>query len=273
MLTLVGVVLTGCVSWLSVLPGMGGAVGTTSYGLLLGGEHLPRSGGHFRSYKRLDRRYGVSALTGIIERSAAKVAETRPPAQLLVGDISGPHGGHISGHRSHRSGRDADFGFYVTDLYGNPGEGVPLPRFDRFGIGVRDGEIVRFDVPRNWMLVEAMLTDPEADVQWIFVSHGLKALLLEWALENDRDLDVIQRAAKVLHQPGDSAPHNDHYHVRVFCPADNQGDFCVDTGPVWPWQAPAPGFSQSDLAALALEGYEAAPTSRATDMAKREEMQ
>jgi penicillin-insensitive murein endopeptidase len=248
--------LTGCFSWFAVLPGVSGALGTTSRGMLLQGDHLPREDAHFRSYRHIDRRFGVAALTGAIARSADRVAAEHPGSELLVGDISGEIGGFISGHRSHRSGRDADLAFYVTDLYGRPAAGAPLIRFDRFGIGVRDGEVYRFDTARNWALVEALLTDPEAEIQWIFVSKGLKALLMTWALDNGRDLGLIERSAAVLRQPGDSAPHYDHFHVRVFCPKREARDFCINTGPVWPWINTETDvrFTREELAELALEG-------------------
>ncbi len=251
--------LSGCVHWFAILPGMSGAVGTTSHGVLLSGDHLSAAGPHFHSYKRGDRRYGIAALTGSIQRSAKKVADVYPGAELLVGDLSAASGGDISGHRSHRSGRDVDLAFYVTDRYGRPAAGHPLMRFDRFGIGLRDGEVYRFDTARNWTLVEVLLTDPDADIQWIFVSNGLKALLMEWALRNDRDVAVIARAASVLRQPGDSAPHHDHFHVRVYCPRES-ADFCMNTGPVWSWidaHRSALRYTREELAELALEGLDA----------------
>ncbi len=217
------------------MPFWGNAYGTTSSGFLLEGEHLDRKGPNHRFYHGGDRRWGVPELCGMIERAAAVVAGEYDGATLLVGDMSARDGGFIGGHRSHRNGRDVDFAFYVTSERGRPKSGHPLAMFDRFGIGVRDGKAIRFDAARNWALVEAMLTDPEADVQWIFVSLGLKALLLEWALDNDKDIDIIIRAATVLHQPGDALPHDDHFHVRIYCPRNSKDHYCQDIGPVWPW--------------------------------------
>jgi penicillin-insensitive murein endopeptidase len=251
---------SGCLPWFGVAPGIHGAVGTTSQGLLIGGTQLPREGEHYRFYKQGNRRFGVRTLTGAIERASQKVASTYPGSVLLVGDISSDTGGYIGGHRSHRSGRDVDFAFFATDIRGKPASGHPLMRFDRFGIGIRDDEVYRFDTARNWALVEALLQDPEAEIQWIFVSNGLKALLLEWGLENDRDLELLARAASVLKQPGDSAPHYDHFHVRIYCPREIQGAHCVDVRPFWPWIDGAKDekahFTQEELVELALESLE-----------------
>lgn len=252
-----GLFATGCLPWAGVGFAMEGPVGTTSRGVLAGGGHLPREGACYRFYRGGDRRYGVSSLTRAIVRASEKVASAHPGSVLLVGDISQEGGGFIGGHRSHRSGRDADFGFYVRDLDGREAHGHPLMRFDRFGLGARGKEAFRFDAARNWAFVEALLTDEEIEVQWIFVSRGLKALLMEWALENGRPVEIVERAASVLWQPGDSAPHHDHFHVRIYCPRDATGGFCVNTGPVWPWirqnSARSDPFSRDELLDLAFE--------------------
>ncbi len=258
-----GVVITavllvsGCLPWAGVAPATSGAIGTTSRGVLQGSAHMSARGEHYRFYRGGDRRYGVPELMQMIQRAAEHVAERHAGSVLLVGDMSARHGGFIGGHRSHRSGRDVDFAFYTTDARRQPVSGFPLNRFDRFGVGVRDSRAICFDPKRNWLLVEALLTHPRADVQWIFVSLGLKALLLEWALENKRDLEIIERAATVLHQPGDSAPHDDHFHVRIYCPRSPASPYCVDTGPIWPWVSekrhPVSGFTPEELARLALD--------------------
>ena len=107
--------------------------------------------------------------------------------------------------------------------------------------------------------MKALLTDEEIEVQWIFVSAGLKARLLEWALENESDQQVLEQAASILRQPGDSAPHDDHFHVRIYCPKDKFGTYCVDTKPFWPWHeppAPPPMPSDEVLLKAAVEGLE-----------------
>jgi penicillin-insensitive murein endopeptidase len=256
LLTTCALTTVGCLPWLGVLPEQG-AVGTTSRGVLSGGGHLPKVGDHFRFYRGGDRRWGVHALTGAIERASARVAEVHPGSVLQVGDISAEPGGFISGHSSHRSGRDVDFAFYMNRHTGEDAALWPLIRFDRFGIGVRGKGIYHFDTPRNWELVEALLRDDEAEMQWIFVSRGLKARLMAWAIENDRDIEIIKRSASVLKQPGDSAPHDDHFHVRIYCPRDREGAYCVDKAPIWPWIDTAPPdsarFTREELLGLALE--------------------
>jgi penicillin-insensitive murein endopeptidase len=255
--TLATVILAaGCLPWTGVSTRDGGSLGTVSRGLLDGAAGMPARGEHFRFYRPGIRQYGTPELTGLIERAANKVADARPGSVLLVGDISAREGGFIGGHRSHRSGRDVDFAFYLTDAGGRPKSGFPLVHFDRFGVGVRDDRAVRIDAERNWLLVETLLGDEETPVQWLFVSEGVKALLLEWALTNDRPVEIVERAATVLHQPGDAAPHDDHFHMRIYCPPPSRSPYCRDVGPIWPWierERSRPGFTDEEIATIALE--------------------
>ena len=250
--------LWGCVSWLGMVHGGADGIGTTSVGGLRNGVRMAIEGPHHRLYRRADRAFGTAALVGLVERASAAVACRFEGAVLSVGDMSGEAGGRITGHSSHRSGRDVDFAFFVTDLLGEPLESTPLSRFDRFGLSSRDDEAILFDTARNWALVEALLEDGSAEVQWIFVSRGLKALLIEWGLEHAAHPETVARALEVLRQPGDSAPHDDHFHVRIFCPDGMSGAFCENTGPLWPWTlakaASLNPYSDDALAAMALEG-------------------
>lgn len=260
-LLLAGALLAGCLPWRGLLPGDGGSIGTTSKGLLADPDHLEAETETFRYYRAGDRRYGTPELVGLIRRVADSVAAEHPGSVLLVGDLSSQTGGWISEHGSHRSGRDVDFGFYLTDPAGRRRSGHPLVKLDRFGVAVRNERAVRFDTERNWLAVEAMLRDEQAHVQWIFASRGLKARLMSWALNHDRDVEAVQRAAKVLHQPSDGYPHDDHFHVRIYCPRNPSGRLCRDRGPTWPWIDPPPasaadGLTDQELMKLATEGLD-----------------
>ena len=222
---------------------------------------VPAPRPHHRCYHRRAMRYGTTELVGLVERAASKVAAAHPGAILYVGDLGAENGGAGPGHASHESGRDVDLAFFVADPSGRRLEGHPVTRFDRFGVGTAGdrGDALRFDAGRNWALVEALLGDGEAEVQWIFASDGVKALLLRWAIDHDRDSEIIERAVTVIHQPGDGAPHDDHLHVRIYCPP-SAGAGCVDVGPVWPWvkggavEGVASTISDADLAKMVLEG-------------------
>jgi penicillin-insensitive murein endopeptidase len=70
------------------------------------------------------------------------------------------------------------------------------------------------------MLVQAMVTDPEAHVTHLFIAAPLRARLLAYAERIGAPANVRMRAAEVLQQPHGALPHDDHFHVRIGCPSN-----------------------------------------------------
>ena len=171
--------------------------------------------------------WGTPRLVEALERAGRAVQhslENTPP--LGVGNIGRPRGGSLAPYsHSHQAGRDADLAFYVLDEKG-PRAAEDLEHFDAT-LKSPDGKL-RFDVPRNWALVKALLTDDTIDVKWLFVSNELKAELLAHARKVKADAKLITRASEVLHQPSDAPPHDDHFHLRIRCTADERKADCVD---------------------------------------------
>ncbi|UJR80168.1 penicillin-insensitive murein endopeptidase [Sandaracinus amylolyticus] len=243
------------------------SIGTTSSGFLAHGVALPERGpGFVRARPGEDTRWGTPGLVGALQRAFASVAVTFPgsvPAR--VGDLSAPGGGRHTRHRSHRTGRDVDVIFYLTDDGGRATSPRGWLAFGRYGHAIEEssGDLFFFDDARNWHFVRTLLLDPEADVQWIFVSRGLKTRLLEYALAHETSAEALVRAAYVLQQPERAAPHDDHFHVRVFCSEQDRASGCRDVGPRWPWLRPeveaiagrdGAGLDDASLLAALLDG-------------------
>lgn len=220
--------------------------GGTSDGVLRGGVRLADSGAGFvRARPGEETRFGTPELVRAIERAAAAVVATYPgTAPLRVGDLSYPMGGQHPRHRSHRTGRDVDVVFYVTDAAGRSQRGRGWLAFDRFGVareaavpegGTASNDLFFFDDARNWAFVRALIADPQSNVQWIFCSRGLKARLLAYAAVHETDPEVLFRASWVLHQPSRGRPHNDHFHIRIACTPEQRVQGCQDAEPIWPW--------------------------------------
>jgi len=178
---------------------------------------------HVRKSSR-DRVYGYPSLVLMLHRSARDVAKAAAGSVLLIGDLSMKDGGPLSGHHSHQSGRDADVGFYVTNLKERP---IPSKEFVAFdGDGkAKDGSGVRFDDRRNWLLVESWVKDRRAGLAHVFVSDPLRARLLRFAREHPRHALYAEKAAVLLQQPENGEPHDDHFHVRISCP-ENLIEIC-----------------------------------------------
>lgn len=221
-------------------------VGRPNAGWLPGGVPLPDRGeGYVRARPGEATRWGTPRLVGAIERAAAAVARRYPGgAPLRVGDLSWPRGGRHPRHGSHRSGRDVDLLFYLVGAAGQPTRGRGWLAIDRFGVAREDrrpggvpgsGALFFLDEARSWWLVRSLLADPEAPVQWIFVSNGVKARLLDWARRHEPDPALLFQAIWTLHEPSRGAPHDDHFHVRLACTAEERATGCDDYGPIWPW--------------------------------------
>ncbi len=167
-------------------------------------------------------RYAHPALVLMLRRSAKELARDAGGIKMLVGDLSKEEGGPLYGHRSHQSGRDADVGFYAVN---SRGKSVQLTGFVKFGADGRatDGSGLIFDDYRNWLLMQAWVTDTRAGISHIFVSHGLRTRLLSYASKQPRFQRHVARAAQLLKQPEYGEPHDDHFHVRIACPKRQVG--------------------------------------------------
>ncbi|WP_437827533.1 penicillin-insensitive murein endopeptidase [Sorangium sp. So ce1153] len=205
------------------------SVGHPNEGRLEGGVRLDTSRKDIRvvpAYAHADVRWGLPALVGMIERAARGVARRYPGAVLDVGDLSRQQGGEVHRHNSHESGRDVDLGFYALDARGKQ---VHAPFFLRFNARLASTNMpgARFDLPRNWLLVQHLLTDPRARVSHIFVSDPLRSALIAHAKRIGVSRALLVRAQLAMMQPTGSEPHDDHMHVRISCPGAMRGS-CIE---------------------------------------------
>ena len=203
------------------------SIGSPNQGRLDGGKRLGAAP-YLRVvpyYAESTARWGLPSLVGLIDRAARRVARRFPDAVLSVGDLSRREGGELERHHSHKSGRDADLGFYLR----GPADKPLLPeRFVTFSARGQATDLpgAVFDDARNWALVEALIDDREARVSHIFVARHIRARLLRYAELHGVASELRQRAADVMIQPSQAA-HDDHFHVRIGCPPD-QGRKCVE---------------------------------------------
>ena len=187
---------------------------------------VPEYAGH-------DHRFGTWQLVQLLERAAERVSQRLPGARLSVGEVAAEQGGHIDGHRSHQNGRDVDVGFYMTDARGRPYDAYAFAEFGADGVGLGANRMLRFDDARNWELVGKLVADGDARVQHIFVSSALERRLLREGRRRRAPRAVLDRAARVMSQPGHH-PHRNHFHVRIYC-SPHERPACRDRGPFHEW--------------------------------------
>jgi penicillin-insensitive murein endopeptidase len=150
--------------------------------------------------------------------------------------------------------------------YATTPEGAPIdnPHFVQIaadGLGKVPGteRYVRLDLEREWLLIESLLRSDRIEVQWMFASRAVTALLVHYALDTGADAELIWRAEHVLIEPVDSLPHDDHLHLRIACSPEASVQGCEGGGPYWAWLPARPelaGLEGSELDGSDLEGSE-----------------
>lgn len=213
------------------------SLGGSSTGELRKGVPLPIQSPFHTVFQRVVKRdyiYGTEELIQAIMQAAQDVGTRYPGGQLQVGNLSRAEGGDIPQSRSHNSGRDADLAFFALD---SRNRSVQPEWYVSYGPDGTDdeGKGLRLDVPRNWAFVESLLLNPRIQVQYIFVAHWIREMLLEHAVRNGALFGVVQRAEVVMRQPGDSSPHSEHFHIRLYCDLNDRLFGCVDSGRRHSW--------------------------------------
>ncbi len=194
------------------LPSLGSmSVGQTNAGALVNGVHMKNG----KYWKLVDpgNTWGTQETIDYLARAVEQVHRKYPNSHKMhIGHISSKHGGALSPHRSHQSGRDVDLSYYYLD---------PKDRW------YRRANAKTLDRKRSWALVRALLS--ETDVQLILINTSVQKLLKEHAQQAGEDPawldDVFQYLARGKTRPRHHAPiirhvtgHDTHLHVRFFNP-------------------------------------------------------
>jgi penicillin-insensitive murein endopeptidase len=214
------------------------SIGTTRDGIVVRCRLLPPEGEHHRVLPVQSLRgtqCGTDELVAAILKAADDVARAVPGSILPVGNIGREGGGDIIWSISHNSGRDADLGFFLVGPDGRqviPRELIPL---DRQGRTTVDDVQVRLDVKRTWLVAKSLLSNPNIEIQWLFLADGLKKMVLDYAKRRGEKRVLIDRLDAAMAQPARSRPHNDHIHLRIYCPRDDLLEGCQDRGTNRPW--------------------------------------
>jgi penicillin-insensitive murein DD-endopeptidase len=186
------------------------AIGSYARGCLAGGQALPFDGAHWQVVRlSRNRNWGTPRLIQYIEKLASDAATLDGWPGLLIGDMSQPRGGPMAtGHASHQIGLDVDIWFV-------PMPSPPLTADEREKIpdvSLLEKGRLALD-PLRWSDQDLALLKRAAsypEVARIFVSAAIKKRLCETA----------SRDRKWLRKLRPWWGHDDHFHVRLKCPAD-----------------------------------------------------
>ena len=196
--------------------GMAGSqsIGSYTSGCVAGAQALPVNGDGYQVMRLSRKRYfGHADLIGFIEY-LGRAASAEKLGTILVGDLGQARGGPApSGHRSHQSGLDVDIWFLLSreagqrQLSANERETWNAP-------SVVDAQTELVDY-RQWSLANARVLElaaRQADVDRIFVNPSIK-----------RELCARKSigSAEWLRKIRPWWKHDDHFHVRLRCPANS----------------------------------------------------
>jgi penicillin-insensitive murein endopeptidase len=199
---------------------------------------------HVDEYTEWGRFYGTWQLVQLVRRAAMRVAQQFPGSRLSVGELSGARGGRISGHHSHRNGRDIDIAFYLVDDADQLATARAFVHiYRKSGLAYFAGGKYHFDDARNWALLAKLLDDDDARVQFVFVAKSMQRRLLAQAARVSAPAELITRAKAVMLEPTEGNRHESHFHVRIYCPASDRPG-CYDRPPFFPWYDGVPPGGQ-----------------------------
>jgi penicillin-insensitive murein endopeptidase len=187
----------------SPFPGDVKSIGAYAAGCLAGAHELPLDGPGFSVMrpKRL-RYFGTPELVDFIETLGKNLQAAKLP-RLLVGDMGGPRGGPMkTGHSSHQIGLDVDLWFRMSRKKPSMQE---RETWSAESFVKDDRHLSRHWGNQERKLVELAATSPY--VERIFVHPAIK-----------KDLCVKFGGAPWLYKMRPWWAHQDHLHVRLYCP-------------------------------------------------------
>jgi penicillin-insensitive murein endopeptidase len=222
--------ITGCASAGMIDDGTSVSFGPPGRGSLIAAVPLPSAGEGFwmpPTWRDRGLRYGTEELISFLVHLGRALTPHRLGRPVAIADLSPERGGPSAWHRSHQTGRDVDIVFFARDARGRPVAADRMRRYDADGLSA-DG--VRFDDRANWALVRALIENPVAEVQYIFVSDDLKQRLIDTAVAEQAPPELVAAAAYLLQQPTTALPHDDHMHIRIYCAPSDLPLGCRDVG-------------------------------------------
>lgn len=205
-------------------PGPSQSIGFYARGCLAGGVALPIDGIGYEAIRlQRQRNFGHPDMVDYLQR-LGRAAQAAGLARIRVGDVAQARGGPLPyGHASHQTGIDADIWLSLDD---GP---IPAPEardFPELGSMLdRDGAIDPAKFGAAQVALLKLATEDER-VDRIFVNPAIKLALCRGYA------GATKNGTAWLHSLRPWWGHDDHFHVRLRCPADSPD--CEGQKPVEP---------------------------------------
>jgi murein endopeptidase len=194
-------------------PVSGQSIGAPWSGELRQATALPDGDGYV--IRHPSRRFGTQTTIDFVQHAIEETKDAFPDTHVLaIGDISQEHGGRITEHNSHQSGRDVDIGLF----YDEQPDGYPAS----FIHATRDN----LDFAATFKLLMSFVDTANEDggAQMVFLDYEVQGLLYNWALDHGYSEERLARIFQYGHGRGASEGfvrhwpnHDNHMHVRFKC--------------------------------------------------------
>lgn len=156
--------------------------------------------------------YGAYDIVDLVVNIGEWVRQNVPGLSISVSDISGPRGGQLGRHSSHKNGLDIDIA-YLTKK--------PKMTFMNVDVNVPKGDYTHpdFNAADQWRLIKA--AHDFAPIQVIYVNRRVKQEMCRQALiagDLKSNKDIQSPAASILTKLiVIDKNHGNHWHVRLDC--------------------------------------------------------
>jgi penicillin-insensitive murein endopeptidase len=198
----------------TIYPSHAESIGSYSAGCLKGAVSLPPdSAGFLVMHPSRRRYYGHPSLVEFIKDLGKEVTDKKLGV-LLLGDLGQPRGGPMpNGHASHQIGLDVDIWYWEPDFIGartlTLDERENIASVSMVDTGNQKIDITKWQ-NRNTRILE--IVSKNDLVERIFVNPIIK-----------RDLCQSVKDHSWLNKLRPWWGHDDHFHVRLRCPAESAG--------------------------------------------------
>jgi len=190
------------------------SIGNYNSGCISGAVALAQEGTGYQLMRpSRNRAYGHPELKRFIE-NMGRIAARQQGSVLLIGDLGQPRGGPtLSGHRSHQTGLDVDIWFLLSQQAANRS----LTHAERENWSAPSVLLDNSDSinPKQWSAAHEKILQSAAqlpEVDRIFVNPSIKRELCSKRTGDSAWLRKVRPWWK----------HDDHFHVRLKCPANNR---------------------------------------------------
>ena len=200
------------------------AIGSYVHGCLAGGVALPIDGPGYEAIRLQRRRFfGHADLVAYLHRLGERVAASGLP-RFRIGDMAQARGGPLPyGHRSHASGLDADIWLTFESAKGKVPGDREFPELGSVLDADKQVDSAKFG-PDQVKLLQLAAADDR--VERIFINPAIKLALCHGYG------GATANGTAWLHRLRPWWGHDDHFHVRLRCPADSPA--CEPQPPVEP---------------------------------------